>query len=118
MAESVTVCPSCKKRDRGYGRYCIYCGSVLRPVYCSHCGTVNPDDLEQCLQCGNPIPELTHVRWGPIVTVTQPTSAMVDEKSYATYPHPEGLTSNVQSSRKSPISRFRAWLTHKEHPTH
>ncbi len=103
MAESMIVCPSCRKRSLGDGRYCIYCGSILKPVYCSQCGTANPDDLEQCLECGNPIPKLADVRWGPIVTIMQPTSAMSDERSHAADPHPEVITSSPKPSNGSTV---------------
>ena len=109
MAES-SACPSCGKRDMGNGRYCIHCGSILKPVYCSYCGTVNPDDLEQCLECGNPIPRLTDVRWLPVVTVMEPTSAMSDEKPYADLAIAEAIPPTVQPSRKSLLTRLREWL--------
>lgn len=100
----------------GNGRYCIHCGSILNPVYCSHCGTVNPDDLEQCLECGSSIPKLSDMRWAPIVTVMQPTSAMSDEELNAAYPNPEPILSSEQSSGKSLFSRLRAHLKRAQQP--
>jgi hypothetical protein len=117
MAQSVASCPSCRKLDKGNGRYCIYCGSILKPVYCSHCGTVNPEDLERCMECGNSIPKLTDAGWGQIATVMQPTSTMSNEKPYATYPNPEASQSNPRPSGKSLFSRLRARLNRKEQPT-
>ena len=117
MAESTVVCPSCRKRCVGDGRYCIYCGSILKQVYCSQCGTANPDDLEQCLECGNPIPKLTDVRWGPIVTIMQPTSAMSDERPYATEPDSEVITSSLKPSGESLLSRLLTRLKRKEKST-
>jgi NAD-dependent SIR2 family protein deacetylase len=105
-----SACPSCGKRDMGNGRYCIHCGSILRPVYCSYCGTVNPDDLEQCLECGNPIPRLTDIRWRPIVTVMQPTSAMSNENLDTDFVDSEATVPTEQSSRKDLLSRLRQWL--------
>ena len=112
LPESKIVCPSCKKRVEGYGRYCIQCGSILKPVYCSRCGTPNPNDLDQCLECGNPIPNLTDIRWSPIVTVIQPTSAMIDEESHA--PALEVIPSNLLEPRKGLFSRLRARLDRRE----
>jgi RNA polymerase subunit RPABC4/transcription elongation factor Spt4 len=112
MAQS--TCPSCKKLDDGNGRFCIHCGSILKPVYCSHCGTLNPEDLEQCLECGNSIPRLTGVRWNPVVTVIQPTSAMTEERVNATFSNLEALRSTEQLSGKGTPSRSRVRLNHEE----
>jgi len=114
MAESLTTCPSCKKRNRGGGRYCIHCGAILKPVYCSACGTVNPDGLTHCLECGNPIPRLTEIRWGPIVTVLQPTSAMVNEETEFGPPVAETLPSESESLSKGLLSRIRDRFTGKQ----
>jgi RNA polymerase subunit RPABC4/transcription elongation factor Spt4 len=110
-----TTCPSCKKLDDGNGRFCIHCGSILKPVYCSHCGTLNPEDLEQCLECGNSIPKLTDVKWNPVVTVIQPTSAMTDGGTNAIFSNLEGLRTNEEPSGENTSPRPRARLNRKEH---
>jgi RNA polymerase subunit RPABC4/transcription elongation factor Spt4 len=78
MPPAYLTCPSCRKTNAEDGRYCIHCGSILFPVYCSSCGTRNPDGLEQCLECGSSLPSLAGFRWNPIVTVLNPTSAMIE----------------------------------------
>jgi hypothetical protein len=114
MAESGLVCPSCKKRCIGDGRYCIYCGSILEPIYCSLCGTANPDDLEQCLECGSPMPKLVDVRWAPTVAIAQPTSVMSDQSSYATDPNSESITFSPRISSENKLSRLIARFRRKE----
>ena len=81
MSPATLTCPSCKKMNADGGRYCIHCGTVLNPIYCSSCGTINPEGLEQCLECGSPMPSLAGLRWNPVVTVINPTSAMIEEKN-------------------------------------
>lgn len=84
MPSAYLGCPSCGKMNAEGSRYCIQCGSILNPIYCSSCGTKNPDGLEQCLECGSSMPSLAGLRWIPIVTVLNPTSAMTEERqSYA-----------------------------------
>jgi hypothetical protein len=80
MASTIMKCPSCKKANKLGSRYCIECGAILKPIYCSICGATNPDGLEQCLECGKTLPALSGIRWGPIVTVLKPTSAMTNEE--------------------------------------
>ena len=80
MAGTILKCPSCKKANKLDSRYCIECGAILRPIYCSICGATNPDGLEQCLECGKLLPSLTGIRWSPIVIVVKPTSAMTNEE--------------------------------------
>ena len=88
MASTHLTCPSCGKMNVEGGRYCIQCGAILNPIYCSSCGTKNPDGLEQCLECGSSMPRLAGLRWKPIVTVLNPTSAMTEGKRL-------GLTENT-----------------------
>ena len=83
MPNAYLSCPSCKKVNVKEGRYCIQCGSILNPVYCSSCGTANPDGLKQCLECGASLPSLLGLRWKPIITVLNPTSAMLEGKEAA-----------------------------------
>ena len=78
MTSSFSKCPSCMKTNKPDSRYCIYCGSIMNPVFCSSCGTVNPEGLPQCLECGNQIPRLSEIHWNPIVTVIQSTSGMTE----------------------------------------
>ncbi len=61
-------------------RYCTGCGFILQPIYCSSCGSINPIGLPGCLECGNRLPENTSIRWGPLVKVVRPTSAMAEDK--------------------------------------
>jgi hypothetical protein len=91
-------------------RYCIDCGSILKPVYCSSCGTANPEGLEQCLECGKTLPTLVGIRWSPIVTVLKPTSAMTNEEISELYREPEGtadesLYGNLTSRRTEKTRR-------------
>ena len=74
------TCASCGKTNAKGGSYCIHCGAILNAIYCSSCGTKNPDGLENCLECGATMPSLAGFRWNPIVTVLNPTSAMIEEK--------------------------------------
>jgi hypothetical protein len=80
MVSTIIRCPSCKKANKLGSRYCIECGTILKTIYCSICGSANPDGLEQCLECGKTLPSLSGIKWGPIVTVLKPTSAMTDEE--------------------------------------
>jgi ribosomal protein S26 len=115
MTEGVTesACPSCRMLDIGNGRYCIRCGAILKPVYCSHCGTMNPDDLAQCMECGTAIPRLTDVQWSQIVTVAEP--AMTDEKLDNGSANTEVTQLAGQSSKKMPLSsRIRAKLIRRK----
>jgi RNA polymerase subunit RPABC4/transcription elongation factor Spt4 len=90
MSGTIVRCPSCKRVNKLDARYCIDCGSILRPIYCSSCGTANPEGLEQCLECGKTLPTLMGIRWGPIVTVLKPTSAMTNEEIGELGGEPEG----------------------------
>lgn len=76
MADTLVKCTSCARVNPPNARYCIDCGSILARVFCSSCGTANPEGLEKCLDCGAPLPSLSGMRWKPIVTILQPTSAM------------------------------------------
>ena len=58
----------------------LRCGSILKPIFCSACGAANPSGLGNCLQCGIILPDMTRIRWAPLVRVIQPTAAM-NEKS-------------------------------------
>lgn len=69
-------CSSCRKLNEDNARYCNYCGSIIRPIFCSRCGTANPEGLEICTECGNRLPSMTGIRWGPSVKVVRPTGAM------------------------------------------
>ena len=95
-----TACPSCKRQNRSTGRYCIHCGFVLKPVYCSLCGAVNPDRLPQCLQCGGILPDLTEIKWHPTVTAAQPRSPMILDK-----PNESGY--GVRSKLKDQVGKGR-----------
>ena len=111
MAGDVITCSSCRKVNEPDARYCISCGRVLKPVYCSACGTVNPVGLEQCLECGNYLPALTGIRWNPIVTVLQPTSAMTNETVAQASPDSIIETEETtQESEEGVLSRFRRKL--------
>ena len=90
MSDSYLSCPSCRKLNVSDGRYCIQCGSILNPIYCSQCGTPNPDGLEQCLECGTRMPSLSGFRWNPIVTVLNPTSAMTERGDTVPYVSTDG----------------------------
>jgi hypothetical protein len=114
MAESGRMCPSCKKQRIGEGRYCICCGAILEPIYCSQCGTANPDDLAQCLECGSPIPKLANVRWAPIGAATQPTSVISDQSTYDIDPNSELATFGSRISSESKLSRLVARFRRKE----
>jgi hypothetical protein len=72
---------------------------------------MNPDGLELCLECGNPIPKLTDVQWRPIVTVMQPTSAMTDENPDAYFANVETVIPTEQESKESLLSKLREWLS-------
>lgn len=102
MSGTPIQCPSCKRRNKPDGRYCIYCGKILKSVYCSSCGTPNPEGLSGCLECGNPLPSLNDIRWGPIVTVLQPTGAMTDEVHTTSNPEP----STPPATRELIFTRF------------
>jgi predicted RNA-binding Zn-ribbon protein involved in translation (DUF1610 family) len=105
MSPASLTCPTCGKMNAEGGRYCIRCGAILNPIYCSSCGTKNPDGLEQCLECGASMPTLAGLRWNPIVTVINPTSAMAEEKQ-------SKLTQNAHDSS---LKRLRAKLDrHKQ----
>lgn len=80
MRLKLVPCPACKKLSDPNARYCISCGTILNSVYCSYCGTKNPEDLGKCLECGHTLPKLGEVRWAPTVRIIQPTSAMTDEE--------------------------------------
>jgi hypothetical protein len=110
MGESANACPSCKKLDLGKGRYCIYCGSILNPIYCSHCGTMNPNDLERCLECGNPIPKLAGMPSTPIAPLMNSTSTMTVSESQAPDFASEAIQSESQSAKKSLFSILRGRL--------
>jgi hypothetical protein len=112
--ETESACPSCRMLDIGNGRYCIRCGAILKPVYCSQCGTINPDDLAQCLECGTAIPRLTDVQWNQIVTVSEPTSAMTDEKLDDGSAIAEVRQLTEQSSKMPLFSRIRAKLIRRK----
>jgi hypothetical protein len=71
------MCQSCKRANNPSNSYCIYCGSILNPIFCSSCGTINPARLDRCLECGATMPDMNAIRWNPIVRVIQPTSAMI-----------------------------------------
>jgi hypothetical protein len=111
---SIAACPTCKKPNTAGGRYCIYCGAILRPVYCSSCGTSNPDGLERCLECGSQLPRLTDIRWNPIVTVLQPTSAMVDSNLAMTAQDTEFVFGEQEEARRTLLSRFRSMFSQKQ----
>jgi len=115
MTKAFAQCPSCGKRNRPDGRYCIVCGSILHRVYCSSCGTANPEDLEGCLECGTPIPKLTELRWNPIVTIITPTSAMIERNPQSG----EQLThqsETPQTSNPGLLMRLRWRLSRKSQP--
>jgi hypothetical protein len=66
--------------------------------------------LEQCLECGKTLPTLGGIRWGPIVTVLKPTSAMTNEEISELGGEPEGtadgsLYRNLMSRRNEKIRR-------------
>ena len=44
-------------------RYCIHCGTIIKPIFCSFCGAVNPVDLANCLECGNRLPNVSEMNW-------------------------------------------------------
>ncbi|MGP8071068.1 MAG: double zinc ribbon domain-containing protein [Candidatus Bathyarchaeia archaeon] len=90
MPDAYLSCPSCGKTNVSDGSYCIRCGSILNPIYCSQCGTPNPDGLEKCLECGAPMPSLRGFRWTPIVTVLNPTSAMNEKTNTVPYMSTDG----------------------------
>jgi len=98
------MCQSCKRANNPDNSYCIYCGSILNPVFCSSCGTANPANLGQCLECGATIPDLNVVRWNPIVTVVQPTSAMLN--------HSDNEPNRTEPDQ-SLLARLRAKLGHR-----
>jgi hypothetical protein len=77
----------------------------MKPVYCSSCGTVNPEGLPQCLECGTPVPKLSEIRWNPIVTVIQPTSGMSEAKLQG-YHHEPGTVSQSEDSDGRPSMRW------------
>jgi len=108
MSGGLTACRSCGKRNTSDARYCIYCGSILKGIYCSSCGTKNPEDLEQCLECGNPLPHLREMRWKPIVTILQPTAAMIEQNPLAALVQREQALENTESLPGSMVSRLRA----------
>jgi hypothetical protein len=110
MSESANACPSCKKLDLGNGRYCIYCGSILNPIYCSHCGTMNPNDLERCLECGNPIPKLAGMPSTPIATLMNSTSTMTVSESQAPDFETEAIQPESRSTKKGLFSILRGRL--------
>ena len=72
---------------------------------------MNPDGLELCLECGNPIPKLTNVQWRPIVTIVQPTSAMTDESPDADVANVETVPPTQLESKESLLSRLREWFS-------
>jgi predicted amidophosphoribosyltransferase len=92
MSGTIVRCPSCRRTNKLDNRYCIDCGSILKPIYCSSCGTASPEGLEQCLECGKTLPTLMGIRWNPIVTVLKPTSAMSNEEISELGGEPEGTT--------------------------
>jgi hypothetical protein len=108
MGESANACPSCKKLDLGKGRYCIYCGSILNPIYCSHCGTMNPNDLERCLECGNPIPKLAGMPSTPIAPLMN--STMTVSETQAPDFETEAIQPESRSTRKGLFSILRGRL--------
>jgi len=110
MSGTIVRCPLCKRVNKLDARYCIDCGSILKPIYCSSCGTANPEGLEQCLECGKPLPTLMGIRWSPIVTVLKPTSAMTHEEISELAGEPEAtadesLNRNLMSRRNEKIRR-------------
>ena len=72
---------------------------------------MNPDGLELCTECGNPIPKLIDVQWRPIVTVVQPTSAMTDGAPDADFANAETVLPAEQESKVSLLSRLREWFS-------
>jgi predicted ATP-dependent serine protease len=61
-------------------RYCTRCGSILKRIFCSACGTANPEGLGNCLQCGSSLPDMSEIRWAPSVRVIRPTEAMTKKE--------------------------------------
>ena len=114
MAVDLVACPSCRKQNKTDGRYCIHCGSILRPVYCSNCGTPNPDDLPQCLECGTALPDLSDIRWNPVVTVLQPTSAMVNDVQFPSELEPEPEPTRTEKSIRRLLSRIVEKLSRRD----
>jgi len=48
-------------------RYCIRCGLIIKPIFCSLCGAVNPVGLANCLECGNHLPKISSMNWDELV---------------------------------------------------
>jgi len=47
-------CPHCESDTLDGRKFCIECGSPLRPR-CSHCGADNPPRAKFCGECGTPL---------------------------------------------------------------
>jgi len=73
------TCSTCEQTNDDDSRYCTRCGSILKPIFCSACGTPNPSGLGSCLQCGITLPDMSRIRWAPSVRVIQPTAAMTEK---------------------------------------
>ena len=116
MTSSLPRCPSCAKPNKSDGRYCIYCGSIMKPVYCSSCGTVNPEGLPQCIECGNQVPKLSGIHWNPVVTIIQPTSGMTETEAQEIQTETEP-SSSVEDSEDKPLRWLRDRIGGKERPS-
>jgi len=47
-----TICPQCKKYNKGDAMYCSYCGTSLTDeMECDFCGSKNPKGSVRCKQC-------------------------------------------------------------------
>jgi len=77
------TCSECAQANDEESRYCTRCGSILKPIFCSICGTPNPSGLGTCLQCGTALPDMSGIRWAPSVTVLRPTDAMTKKTTAA-----------------------------------
>jgi hypothetical protein len=71
---------------------------------------VNPDDLQQCLECGNPIPRLAEVPWNPIAPPVNPASPISDLELQATSFDFVENQPELQSPKKGLFSTLRERL--------
>ena len=110
--EGPVSCPSCKERDLGYGRYCIHCGSILKPVSCVHCGALNPNDLDRCLECGNLISIHQTVTTPRPTYPVQIETTMINASCVGSTSS-EAVSDQTRSPRKSALSRLRARLSRR-----
>jgi len=84
----------------------------MKPVYCSSCGTMNPEGLNQCIECGNQVPKLSGIRWNPVVTIIQPTSGMTEREAQEI--QTEAEPSFIEDSGDKPLRWLRDRIGRKE----